>query len=93
MCAGYMYSNGISPPACQQVISSLTLILGEDGTDLGKRKIQQLKENGNYFRTKLIEMGMHVLGQADSPIVPIMLLSPTKVASFSRECLKRGVCA
>eukprot|EP00455_Lapot_gusevi_P015405 TRINITY_DN1779_c0_g1_i1.p1 TRINITY_DN1779_c0_g1~~TRINITY_DN1779_c0_g1_i1.p1 ORF type:complete len:488 (-),score=149.17 TRINITY_DN1779_c0_g1_i1:50-1513(-) len=90
-CAGSAYSTSISPPACQQVISSIRIIMGEDGTDLGQRKIRQLKENSNYFRQKLIEMGLHVLGEPDSPVVPVLLLMPSKVSAFSRECLKRGL--
>jgi serine palmitoyltransferase len=90
-CAGSMYSNSISPPAVQQIISALTIILGEDGTDLGKRKIAQLKDNSNYFRKRLIEMGLHVIGQSDSPIVPVMIFHPTKIAAFSRECFKLGL--
>jgi serine palmitoyltransferase len=27
----------------------------------------------------------------NSPIIPVMLYMPTRVAAFSRECLKRGV--
>lgn len=92
-CAGSAYSTSISPPACQQVISALKIIAGEDGTDLGARKIRQLKENSNYFREKMIEMGVHVLGEHDSPIIPVMLLHPTKIAAFSRECYKRGIAA
>jgi serine palmitoyltransferase len=34
-CAGVAYSSSISPPAVQQIISALTMILGEDGTDIG----------------------------------------------------------
>jgi len=34
-CAGSLYSQSISPPACQQVISAMKIMLGEDGTDLG----------------------------------------------------------
>jgi serine palmitoyltransferase len=36
-------------------------------------------------------MGLLVLGNYDSPVVPIMLYHPGKIASFSRECLKRGL--
>jgi serine palmitoyltransferase len=57
----------------------------------GKRKIAQLKDNANYFRQKLVEMGLHVIGQNDSPIIPVMLLQPTKIAAFSRECFERGL--
>lgn len=88
-CNGYVNSNSISPPAAQQVIAAFNVIMGRDGTDLGLRKIRQLKENSNYFRNRLIEMGCHVLGESDSPIIPVMLLHPTKITAFSRECYKR----
>jgi serine palmitoyltransferase len=73
--------------------SSLTsqVIMGEDGTNIGKQKLQSLRDNSNYFRMRLQEMGLNVLGQFDSPIMPVMLYNPTKIAAFSRECLKRGL--
>lgn len=65
--------------------------MGEDGTNIGKKKIQALRDNSNYFRMRLEEMGLLVLGQYDSPIMPVMLYNPTKIGAFSRECLKRGL--
>jgi serine palmitoyltransferase len=67
------------------------MIMGEDGTDTGRRKLQALRDNSNYFRMKLREMGFLVLGQYDSPIMPIMLYHPSKISFFSRECFKRGI--
>jgi serine palmitoyltransferase len=67
------------------------VIMGEDGTNIGKQKLQSLRDNSNYFRMRLQEMGLNVLGQFDSPIMPVMLYNPTKIAAFSRECLKRGL--
>jgi serine palmitoyltransferase len=65
--------------------------MGEDGTNIGKQKIQALRDNSNYFRMRLEEMGLHVLGRYDSPVMPVMLYNPTKIAAFSRECFKRGL--
>ena len=65
--------------------------MGEDGTNIGKQKIQALRDNSNYFRMRLEDMGLHVLGHYDSPIMPVMLYNPTKICSFSRECFKRGL--
>jgi serine palmitoyltransferase len=70
---------------------SFQVIMGEDGTNIGKQKIQAVRDNANYFRMRLNEMGLHVLGRYDSPIIPVMLYNPTKIAAFSRECLKRGL--
>lgn len=33
--AGSAYSASLSPPCCQQIISAIKIIIGEDGTDLG----------------------------------------------------------
>ena len=32
-----------------------------------------------------------VIGDWDSPIVPVLLYNPTKIAAFSRECFDRGL--
>lgn len=65
--------------------------MGEDGTNIGKQKLQTLRDNSNYFRMRLQDMGLNVLGQFDSPVMPVMLYNPTKIAAFSHECLKRGL--
>mmetsp|Transcript_21706 Transcript_21706/g.48035 ORF Transcript_21706/g.48035 Transcript_21706/m.48035 type:complete len:658 (-) Transcript_21706:2725-4698(-) len=90
-CAGSAYHNSLSPAVCQQVISSFKVVMGEDGTNIGRKKIQSLRDNSNYFRMRLERMDLHVLGHYDSPIMPVMLYNPTKIAAFSRECFKRGL--
>jgi serine palmitoyltransferase len=67
------------------------VIMGEDGTTEGRKKLQALRDNSNYFRMRLRDMGLQVLGQYDSPIMPVMLYHPGKISGFSRECLKRGL--
>jgi serine palmitoyltransferase len=89
--AGSCYSSSISPAACQQILSSMSIIMGTDGSSLGQTKLTQLRENSDYFRKSVTDMGFHVLGDSGSPVVPIMLYQPAKIAAFSRECLKRGV--
>mmetsp|Transcript_29887 Transcript_29887/g.36394 ORF Transcript_29887/g.36394 Transcript_29887/m.36394 type:complete len:615 (-) Transcript_29887:267-2111(-) len=90
-CAASLYHNSLSPIVCQQIITSFRVIKGEDGTTIGKQKLRNLRDNSNYFRMRLIDMGLHVLGNYDSPVMPIMLYNPTKIAAFSRECFKRGI--
>merc|ERR1719491_1285723 len=90
-CAGSSCHNSLSPAVCQQVLSSFKVVMGEDGTNIGRKKIQALRDNSNYFRMSLEGMGLHVLGHYDSPIVPVMPYNPTKIAAFSRECYKRGL--
>lgn len=86
---GHLYATSMSPPAVQQVISALKVILGEDGSNRGAKKLAQIKENSNFFREELGKMGCEVLGDQDSPVMPIMLYNPAKIPAFSRECFKR----
>ncbi|XP_045170567.2 serine palmitoyltransferase 2-like [Mercenaria mercenaria] len=84
-----VYSPSMPPPVAQQVISSMKIIMGLDGTNEGKRRIQQLKWNCRYFRRNLHERGYIIYGNKDSPVVPLLLFMPTKLAAFSRECRQR----
>jgi serine palmitoyltransferase len=88
---GQIYEPAMAPATVQQIVSALGVIMGKDGTDIGRRKVKQLKDNSNYFRHAMISKGFQVFGDPDSPIVPIMLYSPAKLTAFSRECLRRNL--
>jgi len=88
---GMIYSNSMNPTCAQQTLGALDVIMGKDGTDSGAKKLMQLRENSNYFRNKLKEMGFIIFGNSDSPIVPLMLYHPSKFPAFSRQLLKRGL--
>ncbi|CBI21293.3 hypothetical protein VitviT2T_022150 [Vitis vinifera] len=87
----HLYATSMSPPAVQQIISAIKVILGEDGSCRGAQKLAQIRENSNFFRSELQSMGFEVLGDNDSPVMPIMLYNPGKIPAFSRECLKQNV--
>lgn len=89
--AGTLYGNAMSPVVCKQILRAFEVIEGRDGTDTGAKKLRAVKENSNYFRRRLIELGAEVVGDWDSPVIPIMIYNPTKIAAFSRECLDRGL--
>ncbi|XP_040016735.1 serine palmitoyltransferase 2b [Gasterosteus aculeatus] len=86
-----LYATSMSPPVAQQIITSMTIIMGEDGTTLGADRIRRLSENTTYFRRKLREMGVVIYGNDDSPVVPMMLYMPAKIGAFGREMLKRNI--
>ena len=67
--AAQLYAGAMSPPAAEQIISALKLIQDADGSGRGPRKLTQLRENSNYFREKLQEIGLNVLGDRDSPVM------------------------
>uniref|UniRef100_A0A3Q2NXU4 serine C-palmitoyltransferase n=1 Tax=Fundulus heteroclitus TaxID=8078 RepID=A0A3Q2NXU4_FUNHE len=86
-----LYATSMSPPVAQQIITSMKIIMGEDGTTLGADRLKQLSENTNYFRRRLREMGFIIYGNDDSPVVPLMLYMPAKIGAFGREMLKRNI--
>ena len=81
----------MSPACAQQALSALKVIMGDDGTDEGQKRIKQLHENSNLFRTALLDLGFHVFGDTNSPVVPMMVYHPAKMCLFSRLLLERGV--
>jgi serine palmitoyltransferase len=85
---GSVYSMSMSLPCVQMIISALDVITGADGTNSGQQRITALRENSNFFRNKLKELGFRIIGDQDSPIVPLMFFHPVKMAAFSRMCLE-----
>ncbi|XP_052009826.1 serine palmitoyltransferase 2-like isoform X2 [Xyrauchen texanus] len=86
-----IYATSMSPPVVEQIITSMKCIMGQDGTTIGRSRIQRLSENTVYFRKRLQEMGFIIYGNDDSPVVPMMLYMPAKIGAFSREMLKRNI--
>lgn len=79
----------MSPVCASQALQALNLIQGKDGTQRGITKIQKIKDNANFFRRGLQDLGYHVLGDFDSPVIPCLLFQPAKISAFSRMCLQR----
>ena len=73
------------------MVTAFGVIEGADGTTVGKEKINRLISNSNFFRSELEKLGLHVYGDYDSPIIPVMIYFPAKIGAFSRECLRRGL--
>jgi serine palmitoyltransferase len=90
-CPAHLYATSIPTPSAQQIISAIKVILGEDGSNRGAQKLARIRENSNFFRAELQKMGFEVLGDNDSPVMPIMLYNPAKIPAFSRECLRQKV--
>eukprot|EP00730_Choanoeca_flexa_P007285 TRINITY_DN12308_c2_g12_i2.p1 TRINITY_DN12308_c2_g12~~TRINITY_DN12308_c2_g12_i2.p1 ORF type:complete len:532 (+),score=132.61 TRINITY_DN12308_c2_g12_i2:82-1596(+) len=86
------YATSMSPPVVQQVLASMKIIMGRDGTDDGPRRIKALAENARYFRQAIKKLGFIVYGNDASPIVPVMLFMPGKISAIGREMKKRGIC-
>lgn len=85
------YATAMSPPVAQQILSSMKIIMGIDGTNEGIKRIRQLRRNAHYFRMKLKQAGFIVYGNDDSPVVPTALYMPSKIGFTVREMIKRGI--
>ncbi|KAL7719299.1 serine C-palmitoyltransferase [Entamoeba marina] len=83
----YVYGAPMSPICAQQIISSFEMMK----TDEGKQRIAQLRKSSIKFRQRLKDVGCHVLGDDDSPVIPVMYYHTGKIKDISRGCLKRGV--
>jgi len=78
----------MSVACAQQIISAIDII---SNTKIGQQKLKQIHENSIFLRQSLVDLGFEVIGEIGSPVICIMIYYPSKVAAFSRECLKRGV--
>jgi len=88
---GSFFSSSMAPPCAAQALAALQVISGTRGGTTGADKLKQIRDNSNFFRLRLEEAGFKVLGDIDSPIIPVMLHHPLKMAAFSRRCLEEGV--
>ena len=88
------WCGGVSmPPMCaQQIISALNTISSPEDT-----RIKSLEENTRYLRKALIEHDFEVLGtegdetHGGSPVVPISMRNPAKMAWLSRTLLRYSI--
>uniref|UniRef100_A0A915D4Z0 serine C-palmitoyltransferase n=1 Tax=Ditylenchus dipsaci TaxID=166011 RepID=A0A915D4Z0_9BILA len=74
-----------------QVISSMRIMSGEDGTEIGKQRNARLARNTRYFRKRLRQLGFILYGHDDSPVIPVLCYYITKTVCFGRESLNRGL--
>uniref|UniRef100_K3X407 Aminotransferase class I/classII large domain-containing protein n=1 Tax=Globisporangium ultimum (strain ATCC 200006 / CBS 805.95 / DAOM BR144) TaxID=431595 RepID=K3X407_GLOUD len=89
--SGTAYAMGLSPIVAQQILTAFNIISGKDGTTIGQKKLAALRDNSNYFRQKLMDMGVITLGDFDSPVIPVMIFHLSKVREFHLQCLERNL--
>ncbi|CAH8445051.1 unnamed protein product [Heterobilharzia americana] len=85
------YGGSMPAPIAQQIISAMRIIMGKDVPGEGERRLKCLAQNTRYFRARLHEMRLIVYGNRDSPVVPVIICMPAKLAAFSRRCLELGL--
>ncbi len=63
--------------------------MGEDNTLEGINRLQSIYDNSVYFMRRLKQLGFIVYGDEGSPVIPLLIFHPGKIAAFSREALAR----
>ncbi|KDD76320.1 class I/II aminotransferase [Helicosporidium sp. ATCC 50920] len=86
-----LHAGSMSPPAAAMALAALRLVMDADGSGRGPAKLRALKRNSNYFREGLLRAGLSVLGDWDSPVMPVMAYQPTKLAVAGRYTLAHNV--
>ncbi|KAI9840760.1 MAG: serine palmitoyltransferase component [Sclerophora amabilis] len=89
--AGTLYGESPTPPVLMQISSSLRIITGELVPGQGEERLQRLAFNSRYLRLGLKRLGFIVYGHDDSPIIPLLLYHPARIAAFSHEMLRRKI--
>lgn len=81
----------MSPPIAKQILTSMKIIMGLDGTSEGKRRIQQLARNTHYFRRRLAQIGVITYGHEDSPVVPMLVYLFSKISAVVRTLATKNI--
>lgn len=53
----HTYAIAMSPPIAQQIYTSMSIIMGEDGTDAGEKRIRQLEKEHKVFSEEIAPDG------------------------------------
>lgn len=83
----HCYAGAMSPPVAAQILSSMQVLMGLDGTQVGATKVRQLARNTQYFRRSLMQMGVITYGHEDSPVVPMMVYLFSKIRYVVCVCV------
>lgn len=88
------YATSMASPVARQIIGVIDSIIGDENEpnmSEGMQRIAKLKDNTRYFRKKLKERGFVIIGNDDSPVVPLMVYSACIVVEIIRAALKQNV--
>lgn len=87
----HCYASSMSPPVTQQILTSMKIIMGLDGTNEGRNRIEQLARNTTYFRKRLAQIGVITYGHEDSPVVPMLVYLFSKIGAVVRTLTSRNI--
>jgi len=81
----YLFSNTLPPAVVGSASAALDLLANDQGG-----LVQKLKDNTDFFRTKMAKIGFKVGGD-NHPIVPIMLGDARLATAFAKDMVAKGI--
>ncbi len=85
----YIFTTGLPPACAGAALAALEIVRSDEGAGLMGR----LAELSRRLRKGLIELGLDVLGDPDSPIVPVVVGSEAAAMARYQALLERGIYA
>ncbi|KAB0793004.1 hypothetical protein PPYR_12624 [Photinus pyralis] len=85
------YPFAMSPPIAAHIVDVLNILMGKDGTDLGRARIASLARNSKYFRRRVNQLGLITYGSEDSPVVPILCCFYSKMLAMVRFLREKDI--
>lgn len=82
-----IYADAMPAPVAQQALSVFEAMQLE----FGKKRIKNLHDNARWFRSQLIERKFKILGEDDSPVVPIIIPPFSFFTQASRRAFELGL--
>merc|ERR1711988_199252 len=83
---GSTFAAAMPPPFAAGVLACF-----QNLRDTGASRVAKVRDNANYFRSRMMQAGFKVLGAEDSPIVPVLIHNVSKMATISRKCEDEGI--
>ncbi|KAH9642080.1 hypothetical protein HF086_007200 [Spodoptera exigua] len=83
----HTYAHAMSPPVAQQIVAAMRLL----DEPPGRARLLALRDNTHYFRDELRRLGVVTLGHPDSPVVPVLVYTFSKMAATVERLTDSGV--
>ncbi|XP_028170141.1 serine palmitoyltransferase 3 [Ostrinia furnacalis] len=83
----HSYAHAMAPGVAAQVLWALRAL----GGGLGAARVAALRDNTRHFRRRLRELGVVAYGHRESPVVPMLVYSFSKMAATVERLTARGI--
>ncbi|XP_054169303.1 serine palmitoyltransferase 2-like [Oppia nitens] len=87
--AAYHYGTLMAAPVAQQIISVLSELYYNQNQS--HERLKRIHENTLYFRQKLKQLGYHLDGNDDSPVVPLMVYMESYLKYLLIKLMESGI--